>query len=94
MTLSNGEEFSPNPSAGSGGEVIPPPPKIALHNPEALHRELARVYRDMRAGRIATQDGTRLAYVLNQLREFYETLMLKRRVEYLESIMDRGQDND
>ena len=34
--------------------------------------EMARVYRDMRAGRIDTADGTKLAYVLAQLGKLIE----------------------
>ena len=39
-------------------------PKINLHDAAHIRREMAAIYRDMRAGKIETQDGTRLAYVL------------------------------
>lgn len=91
--MERGEEFSPEGSAGSGGVVLPPPPKIALHNPEAIHREMARVYRDMRGGRIASQDGTRFVYVLSEIRKSYETVVMQRRLDHLEGLMDRRQDN-
>lgn len=76
-------------TSGSGvireGEVIPcPPPKIDLRNAEAIRREMAAVYRDMRSGKIETQDGTRLVYVLTALRQAYETDILERRVQDLE----------
>ena len=68
--------------------VIDPTPakiaKIDLRDANAIRREMAAVYRDMRAGRIETQDGTRLAYVLDMIRKAYETGVLEDRIETLE----------
>jgi len=49
--------------------------------------ELARVYRAMKARTLATQDGTRLAYVIGEIRKTLETADLERRLESLESRM-------
>ena len=46
-----------------------PTPKIDLRDAHAIRRELGSVYRDMRSGRITSQDGTRLAYVLDLMRK-------------------------
>lgn len=68
-----------------GNTVTPTPmPKIDLRDAHAIRREIATVYRDMRAGRIATQDGTRLAYVLDMIRKVHETAVLQDRIELLE----------
>lgn len=79
-----------NSQAGSlslSEEADPPtPPKIDLRDAHAIRRELGSVYRDMRSGRIESQDGTRLAYVLDQLRRCYETCELQARIEALEVI--------
>lgn len=68
--------------------VIPRPPtplaKIDLRDAHAIRRELAAVYRDMRAGRIQSQDGTRLAYVLDMIRKAFETGVLQDRLDALE----------
>ena len=61
-----------------------PTPKIDLRDAHAIRRELGSVYRDMRSGRITSQDGTRLAYVLDLLRKAHETGLLKDRVTLLE----------
>lgn len=84
-------------SHSSGGKIPPeceppngnvltltPLPKIDLRDAHAIRRELGSVYRDMRAGRIASQDGTRLAYVLDMIRKAYETAVLADRLELLE----------
>jgi hypothetical protein len=71
----------------TGGKGSPPPPKIDLRNAEAMRREMAALYRDMRAGRIDPQNGTRLAYVLNMLRQAYETDVLQKRLEALERML-------
>jgi len=57
-----------------------------LKDAHAIRRELGSVYRDMRSGRITSQDGTRLAYVLDLLRKAHETGLLKDRVALLEEI--------
>lgn len=62
-----------------------PLPKIDLRDAHAIRREIAAVYRDMRAGRIASQDGTRLTYVLDMMRKAYETAVLQDRIELLEN---------
>ena len=71
-------------------EMLTPTPyqKIDLRDAHAIRRELAAVYRDMRAGCIETQDGTRLAYVLDRLRTAYETAVLQDRIELLERTVD------
>ena len=72
------------------GSALAPPPrlKIDLRDAHAIRRELAAVYRDMRAGRIETQDGTRMAYVLDLIRKAYETSVLGDRLELLERTVD------
>lgn len=64
--------------------TLTPLPKIDLRDAHAIRRELGSVYRDMRAGRLASQDGTRLAYVLDMIRKAYETAVLAERLELLE----------
>ena len=68
--------------------TLTPVPKIDLHDAHAIRRELGAVYRDMRAGRIETQQGTRLAYVLDRLLKAYDTGVLQDRIEMLERTID------
>ena len=71
--------------ATQGGELVPiPPAKIDLRDAHAIRRELAAVYRDMRSGTIETQEGTRLAYVLDMIRKAYETSVMQERLELIE----------
>lgn len=72
-----------------GKLLTPTPPKIDLRDAHALRRELASVYRDMRAGRIETQEGTRLAYVLDLIRKAFETENIKNRIELIEQTLAR-----
>ena len=48
---------------------------------------MARVYRDMRAGRIESQDGTRLTYVLSQIGKLIESGENEKRLEALEAVL-------
>lgn len=59
--------------------------KIDLRDAHAIRRELGAVYRDMRNGTIESQEGTRLAYVLDMVRKAYETCELEKRIENLET---------
>jgi len=76
--------YQPEGQSQHDGSVLPTPSKIDLRDAHAVRREMAAVYRDMRAGRIETQDGTRLAYVLDMVRKAYETAELERRITTLE----------
>lgn len=61
-------------------------PPINLHDLEAVRREMARVYRDMRGHQIDTQDGTRLIYALSQIGKLHESVELEQRIVLLERI--------
>jgi hypothetical protein len=63
-----------------------PTPPINLHDVEAVRREMARVYRGMKAKTIDTQDGTRLVYVLTQIAKLHELVEIERRMVDLERI--------
>ena len=67
-----------------GRMLSPTPTKIDLRDSHAIRRELGAVYRDMRSGRIETQEGTRLAYVLDMIRKAYETAVLQDRIDLME----------
>lgn len=78
------KEKSPKSQADNITVLPPTPHKINLHDANAIRREMNAVYRDMRSAKIETQEGTRLAYVLNMLRLAYETAVLEDRIEKLE----------
>ena len=77
----------PAPLAERGVTVLPTPPRIDLKTIDDLRVEMARVYRDMRAGQIETADGTKLAYVLAQLGKLIEAGELEKRLEALEGVL-------
>ncbi|MBL8497330.1 hypothetical protein ABF87_04330 [Nitrosomonas sp. JL21] len=69
------------------GELIPAEPtsrQIKLVTVMDCKREMARVYRDSRQGRIDIQDGTRLVYMLAQVGKLIEVSELEKRIEALE----------
>lgn len=88
-----GGQIPPECEATSGKVLaLTPQPKIDLRDAHAIRRELGSVYRDMRSGRIASQDGTRLAYVLDMIRKAYETAVLAERLELLERTINPRKD--
>lgn len=88
-----GGKIPPECEAASGTVLtLTPLPKIDLRDAHAIRRELGSVYRDMRAGRLASQDGTRLAYVLDMIRKAYETAVLAERLERLERTINPRKD--
>lgn len=72
------------PGGKQAGLVLLPAPRINLNDLDGLRREMARVYRDMRGGRVHSQDGARLVYVLGELRKVFEVCDLEKRLAALE----------
>lgn len=74
-----------------GVDVLLPAPRlrIPLRSAGDVQRELARLYRQMKAGEIAPADGTKLAYVLNLLRAAIEAGDLEQRIQTLERDAER-----
>ena len=69
------------------GEVLPTPQEIKLKTADDVRLEMARVYRDMRSGRIDCSDGTKLVYVLTGLLKAIETGVVESRMAALELIL-------
>lgn len=68
--------------------VLPTPHVIHLKTANDVRLEMAKVYRDMRQGRVEMADGTKLAYVLGQLNKAIETGIIEARMESLERILN------
>lgn len=58
-----------------------PTPRLNLSNLERVRLEASRVYRDMREGSIATQDGSRLIYSLVSINKMLEA-------EHVQQLLD------
>ena len=69
---------------GRTGAVDPVAVKINLSNLDDVRLEMSKVYRDMRANRLESSEGTRLVYVLGQLAKLHETVEIARRLASLE----------
>ncbi|CAZ89353.1 conserved hypothetical protein [Thiomonas arsenitoxydans] len=67
-------------------EVLDPIPrqKVRLHTVDDLRLEMGRVYNDMRAGRLESGEGTKLAYVLGQMVRVFELAVIEKRIDALE----------
>lgn len=93
MTEICGNQDAESQDGGGIGLSPTPRPRIDLRDAHAIRRELGSVYRDMRALRIPSQDGTRLAYVLDLMRRACETSDLQERLEALELGQGRAYAN-
>jgi len=80
----NAEGNRPVTIDGASLHVLPTPTTIHLKTADDVRLEMAKVYRDMRQGRIDMADGTKLAYVLGQLNKAIETGIIEARMEALE----------
>lgn len=58
--------------------------RLKLTTADDICKEYQRLYRAMKAGNIPPADGTKLAFVLNLLRQAIETGDLAKRLELLE----------
>ena len=69
---------------GATGSVDPPPPKIDLAKAIDVRREMAKVYREMRAKKIDAADGTKFIYALTAIGKMIEIHEIEARIEALE----------
>ncbi len=87
-----------NSPESSAWEVLPPSPthpkrlRLPLNTAVDVRKELARLYRSMKTGQIPAADGTKLAYVLNILRQTIETSDIEQRLEALEQTQAKAPD--
>ena len=81
------KEIQPVTIDGATLHVLTPPPTIHLKTADDVRLEIAKVYRDMRQGRVEMSDGTKLAYVLTQLIKAIETGIIEQRMQSLERIL-------
>lgn len=81
-------ENQPATIDGASLHVLPTLPTIHLKTADDVRLEMAKVYRDMRQGRIDMADGTKLAYVLGQLNKAIETGIIESRMEALERTLN------
>jgi len=65
-------------------------PRINLATSEDVRREMAKVYRESRAGKLATSEATRLVYILVQILKATEVYLLEERLSELESAHLKG----
>jgi len=64
--------------------------KIPLERIISVRREMAKVYRDMRLERIASDHGSRLIYALRELSKMLELEQLERRIDLVERKLLKG----
>ena len=61
-----------------------PTPRINLATCDDVRREMAKVYREARAGKLPISDATKFSYILTQILKAYELTVLESRLEVLE----------
>lgn len=61
-----------------------PTPRINLSTTEDVRREMGKVYREARSRKIATNEATKLVYMLTQLLKATELYLLEKRLVELE----------
>jgi len=59
-------------------------PRINLATSDDVRREMAKVYRESRGGKIATSEATRLVYMLTQILKAHEVYVLEQKLLALE----------
>ena len=73
--------------------TLVPAKRLRLPLKKACHAadEIARCYREVKAGKLESQEGSRRAYILSQLGKVIETAVLKAQIDELrEQIEGRG----
>jgi len=78
------DKTQPQTIDGETGRPDPAPRRVDLSNLRDIRLELAHVYREMDAGRVKSQEGTRRAYVLKTIHDVIVSAELERRIAELE----------
>ncbi len=68
----------------TSGMCTPTLPKIKLYELEDVRREMARVYREARAGKIDSSEAGRLAYILTGIGKLIEATEIEKRLSQME----------
>jgi hypothetical protein len=78
------------PSTGSAtGKLIPPPSaRLPLATVKQVRLELARLYRETKAGHIDPADAAKLAFILDRLRQCIVDHEIEARVMLLEQLTE------
>lgn len=86
MTTENAPVPFDNPQARPTLTLLPTPRRRGpvLETLTDVRREMARIYRHMRHGRIDTQDATRMTYVLTEIAKIIKTTELDARIDAVE----------
>src|SRR5215813_12814408 len=93
------EKMQPSPAAtidGQTGKVIPlpkPPRVLRLATVKEVRLELARLYREARAGKVAPADAAKFAFLLDRIRVCIVEHELEARVKLLEEYQPSGSTN-
>ena len=66
------------------GTCTPTPRKIKLNRLEDVRQEMARVYREARAGTIDSSEAGRLAYILTGIGKLIEATEIEKRLSEME----------
>ena len=69
--------------------LIPTPNRVDLKSIDDVRLEMAKVYRSMKSGEIASSDGTRFVYVLAQIGKMIELHEVEKRLVALEIASER-----
>lgn len=68
--------------------VTPTPPKIPLHSADHIRVEMAKVYREMRAGTLDVKKGCSFVFVLGQIGKMLEMSIIEKKIEQLERTVE------
>ena len=86
--IENAPDNIPEPRARQAIRLVHTPhPTIHLKSLDDVRVEMGKVYRDMKRGKLLSQDGTRLVYVLSQIGRVIEADQIGTRVEAVERVL-------
>jgi hypothetical protein len=78
----------PSASTATGTLTLLPPAKVRLATVKEVRLELARLYRETKAGHIDPADAAKLAFILDRLRQCIVDHEIEARVMLLEQLTE------
>ena len=85
--IENAADVSPQAPDRSNVRALTTPPTIHLKTMHDVRLEMAKIYREVRRGKLNPQDGSKMTFMLSSIGKVIESSVLDVRAEAIERVL-------